>query len=66
VLKSVNQTRVGLKAGKGNGEMRNEEMEKWKHLCMQNHGQYIGRKLTGKAGRLVFMVLVVWPARLFS
>ena len=39
-------------------------MKKWKHLCVQNHEKYIGRKSTGKAGSLFFMVLVVWPARL--
>jgi len=43
--------------------MRNEEMETlvraepWVILGY-------GRKSTGKAGGLVFMVLVVWPARL--
>ena len=53
--------RVGLKAGTGNEEMRNEEMRKWKHLCVRRTMDNIfniGRKLTGKAGSLVFMVLI--------
>ena len=48
---------------------RNEEMKKWgngNNFACRIMGNTIGRILTGKAGGLVFMVLVLWPARLFS
>ena len=49
--------------------MRNEEMENEEIVTILREEPwviYIGRILTGKAGGLIFMVLVLWPARLFS
>ena len=49
------EDRVGLKAGTENEEMRNEEMRKWKHLCVQKE---LCVKIDWQSRRPGFMILV--------